>query len=135
MTYDSLCDLAKDHDIGVYDFPLKRCRALTVHIDGKCDIALDLSKAVSEAERKSLLAHEMGHCETGAFYNEKNFLETSSRAEYRADAWAVRKLLPKRAFTHALKHGCDEVWKLSEHFGVETALVIFALKLYYGIEA
>lgn len=114
---------------------MKNNTALSVCQNGECDIAIDFAKTNSNAQRTSILAHELGHCETMAFYNKDNYLDVKSKQEYRANSWAVKTLLPQREFAKAIHSGCNEVWKLSEHFGVEPYMVVFALKYYFGIEA
>ena len=134
MNLEKLLDIAENDGIGIHDFPMKNNIALSVRVDGECDIAIDFSKTKSNYELKSLLAHELGHCETMSFYNRDNYLDIASKQEYRANSWAVKALLPRGAFLRAIYSGCNEVWKLSEHFNVEPHMVVFALKFYFGIE-
>ena len=41
-----------------------------------------------------LFAHELGHCETGSFYNRYAKLDVRQQHENRADKWAIRRLVP-----------------------------------------
>lgn len=43
------------------------------------------------------LAHELGHCVTGSFYNRYAALDVRRKHENRADKWAVKKLLTAEA--------------------------------------
>lgn len=71
----------------------------------------------------------MGHCETGAFYNEHS-LELRSRMEYRADKWAIKKLVPENELIEAFEEGILEIWELAEHFGVTEEFMIKACEFY-----
>lgn len=76
------------------------------------------------------LAHEIGHCETLAFYNAYSPLEIREKHEARADRWAVSKLVPVWELTEALKHGISEIWALAEHFGVTEEFMRKAIKFH-----
>ena len=64
------------------------------------------------------LAHELGHCVTGSFYNRYAALDVRRRHENRADKWAVKKLLTAEALDEAVAEGYTEMWELAERFGV-----------------
>lgn len=130
MTLEQLYKVAEENDIRVDEFPLHGIYALTLRLDGCCAIAID-GRHLSDSGERTALAHELGHCMTGAFYNEGNFLELHSRCEYRADKWAVNKLMPKEELEKAIKSGCTEVWELAERFGVEEWLVRRAMQMYF----
>lgn len=76
------------------------------------------------------LAHEIGHCETLAFYNAYSPLEIREKHEARADRWAVSKLVPVGELTEALKHGINEIWALAEHFDVTEDFMRKAIKIH-----
>ena len=69
-------------------------------------------------EEKVKLAHELGHCETGSFYNRWAMLDVRQKHENRADKWAIRKLVPESDLDRALRDGHTELWDLAEQFGV-----------------
>lgn len=79
-------------------------------------------------------AHEVGHCATGAFYTE-NTLELRSRMEYRANKWAIKKLIPRDELEEAVKSGYTEVWQLAELFCVTEDMMRFAMWIYFDISA
>ncbi len=86
---------------------------------------------MTEPERKVHLAHEIGHCMTGAFYHPYSPLETRSRCEYKANMWMAQRLIPKADLQRAFENGITEVWELAEHFEVTEDLVRFACYEYF----
>lgn len=104
---------------------------ISCRYEGENYILIDESE-MSEAERKTHLAHEIGHCETGSFYHAYSPLETRERCEYRANLWAIKKLLPKEELERAFQRGCIEVWQLAENFEVTENLIRFACQYYFG---
>ena len=86
---------------------------------------------MTEAQRKVHLAHEIGHCMTGAFYRPYSPLESRSRCEYKANKWMIERLLPKKDLLEAFEKGIVEVWELAEHFDVPEETVRFACYEYF----
>ena len=86
---------------------------------------------MTEAQRKVHLAHEIGHCMTGAFYHAYSPLETRSRCEYRANMWMVQRLIPKSDLQQAFERGIVEVWELAEYFCVTEDVIRFACYEYF----
>lgn len=68
--------------------------------------------------RRSGLAHELGHCETGSFYNQYAALDVRQRHENRADKWAIWHLVPEDALDQAVADGYTDLPSLAEHFCV-----------------
>ena len=134
MTNTELYTFADGRNILTIDGRLTKTQSLSL-MDGakNCAIVMDSSKIPTSAEEKVILAHEVGHCETGAFYDE-NSLELRSRCEYRADKWAVKMLIPKDSLSQALKSGITRTWELAEHFGVTEEFILKACRLYGFID-
>ena len=115
----ALYQYADDRDIDVDWFLLSRAESLSAELpDGHCVIAIDPSKLRSAAEHKVKLAHELGHCERGAFYNPASPWDIRQRHENKANKWAIQKLIPEDELQAAVADGCTEVWDLAERFGV-----------------
>lgn len=93
-------------------------------------IVMDESE-MTESEKKTHLAHELGHCMTGAFYRPYSPLETRSRCEYKANMWMIENLMPKHEVEAAFGMGIVEVWELAEYFGVTEDTVRFACYEYF----
>ncbi|WP_124100619.1 ImmA/IrrE family metallo-endopeptidase [Ruminococcus sp. Marseille-P6503] len=130
MTSAELYRFADGRNILTIDGRLNKARSLSL-MDGarNCAIVMDSSKISTSAEETVILAHEVGHCETGAFYDE-NSLELRSRCEYRADKWAIKMLIPKESLAEALENGATELWQLAEYFGVTEDFMLKACRLY-----
>lgn len=87
---------------------------------------------MTEAQKKIHLAHELGHCMTGAFYRAYSPLETRSRCEHKANVWMINRLLPKAELEKAFSQGITESWELADYFDVTEELVKMAYDHYYS---
>ena len=103
--------------------------------DGTCVIGIDPGQLRSQADGRVKLAHELGHCETGAFYTRFDDRASRQRREARADRWAIRQLVPYGKLCEAIAHGCCTEWELAEHFGVTQAFLQLALTYYRDIRS
>ena len=131
MTLTTLYDIAKTDDITVFAFDMNVCESISVLKEGNCYIAIDPFKIKNTSDEKVKLAHELGHCETGAFYNQYAVCDIREKHERRADKWAIKKLVPKDELKEACKW-CHNVWELSEHFDVTQDFMQKALEFYKG---
>lgn len=132
-TLTSLYELAEKDNIPIISFNIRKenVEALSqCDDDGDCIIAIDDRKIKNEADLKIKVAHELGHCETGAFYNLYSPYDEISRHEYRADKWAVYELVPYDELIDLLVKGCNEVWQLAEYFDVSEDFIDRAFYIY-----
>lgn len=116
---ESLYQQAENCGIAVEQFSLPRTKAVAVCLGSKCYIGLDRRRLASSCEEAECLAHELGHCRTGAFYAQGQ--EARLREERRAEAWAIRRLVPRERFQKALRKGCREVWEFAEELNLSCA--------------
>ncbi len=130
MTNNDLYSLAESENIAIDLLRLPKNKSLSVSLNGKCYIALDDKVATINSETKVHLAHELGHCITGAFYNVYSPLDLREKHEYRANKWAVNMLVPKKKLIELLKHGIEK-WEIAEHFDVTEDFINLALKIYF----
>lgn len=130
MEIDELYALADHQGIRVDCYPFAVCTSMSVMLGENCYIAIDPFKIHTHAEEKVKLAHEMGHCETGSFYNLHAPLDIRAKHEHRADAWAIKKLIPRDKLLSAFEAGYTEKWELAEHFGVTEDFMQKALEYY-----
>ncbi len=122
---------AEKENITVDGFPMCRRQALSLmDEDGQCYVALDPGEILDEADERVKLAHELGHCMTGAFYNPFADRESRRRQENRADRWAVTHVVPEEELDEAVAHGCVTLWDLAERFGVPEPFMKKAICLY-----
>lgn len=124
--------LAEKEDITVDCYELRSREALSLLApNGSCSIAIDPLQLRSEADEREKLAHELGHCETGSFYNRWTPFDLRQKHENRADKWAIRALVPREELTAALAAGHTEPWELAELFQVTEAFIRKALCWYF----
>lgn len=119
MDISALYALAKQQNIEVLSYPMPHNGSMSVMTDsGACCIGMDASVQDGGIRERVHLAHELGHCATGSFYNIYAAIDHRQRHENRADKWAIRKLVPVDALDDAVAEGCTELWALAERFGV-----------------
>jgi len=125
MTTDTLLTLAqaKQHEV-IYTHSSS---AFSVELE-KCYIAIPV--ALDQKHEKQALAHELGHCEYGGFYNRYSRYDIRAKAERRADKWAFSKLVPYGQIMEAVHQGFTEVWELADHFDVSCEFMSRALEYY-----
>ena len=122
---------AEQLNIPVYHLPLPLVGSVSVMDEGgRCAIGLDLPYRRTRTERRVRLAHELGHCATGSFYNRWSPADLRQRHENRADRWAVGTLIPVEALDEAVAQGHTEPWDLADYFGVDEAFLKKAVCLY-----
>ena len=115
-----LYQLAEDNQIEVDYYPMHQAVSLSFP-EGW--IAIDVDKLRDTAEEKACLAHELGHCLTGSFYNIYSSCDIRSKREARAQKWAIRHLIPPQALEEAVAAGFTQPWELAEYFGVPESFV------------
>lgn len=129
MTNIELFEIALKDKICVESFPLPKNKSVSVRYGNRYYVAIDNTEK-SDAEEKVHLAHELGHCETNSFYNIHAPLDLREKHEYRANKWAVKKLIPKDELTELLKKNVAK-WDIAEHFGVTESFLNLALIMYF----
>ena len=126
-----LYQLADAEHIPVYSFDLPQTHSLSLmNNDGSCAVAIDPFGLNSTKDEKIRLAHELGHCVTGSFYNRYSDFDIKAISEYKADKWAIKKLVPKDELQAAFEQGYTEPWDLAEYFNVTEEFIIKAVNYY-----
>lgn len=92
--------------------------SISVQDDAGDFVLMDYSLIVSGAKERVHLAHELGHCETGSFYNCHSALDIRQKHENRADKWAIEQLVPKDMLDQAVAEGYINLWELADYFDV-----------------
>ena len=119
MKTNDLYQEAKDADIPVLILDIPKTGSMCMQSEsGRCYIGMDYGVLPEESVRRVQLAHELGHCKTGAFYNRWAARDVRKKHENRADKWAVNKLIPVDELDQAVADGHTELWDLADHFGV-----------------
>lgn len=130
----ALYRLAEAEGIETDCFELRKRDSLSfMDEDGSCYIAIDPFRLEGEIDEKLKLAHELGHCMTGSFYNQFATVEHRQKHENQADKWAIQRLVSKDALADAVAGGNTTLWQLAEYFEVSEVFIRKAICLYtYG---
>lgn len=132
MRLEELYDIAENEGIDIYAVALPITESVSIMDDDLyCYIGIDYDLIKSSADEKRKLAHEIGHCVKGAFYNRYSKLDLISKHEYSADKWACENLLPKQEMLDAFQQGYVEIWQISEYFDVPEELVKKAMWIHF----
>lgn len=121
--------LEKD-GVAVFDYPVEIDDAMTICMNDQYAIFIDINQFQSAAEELSALAHEYGHCATGATHAVSSPLDLIEKHEYKADKFASHNLLAPSAMKQAIDDGYTEVWQLAEQFDVTEEFVQRAVYIY-----
>lgn len=106
-------------NIPVLPFSLPKNGSMCIQTNEfRCYIGIDYSVLADESSLRVHLAHELGHCEVGAFYNRWAACDIRQQHENRADKWAIQQLVPEDELNAAVADGDTEIWSLAEHFDV-----------------
>lgn len=133
QTTESLYHYARSRGHAVYRRPLRHTRAMSVRMpDGRCAIAISKLPLSVRLERRCL-AHELGHCETGAFYTHRAHAAEITRCELRAERWAICFLIPYDELCRQIAAGLQVPQELAEQFEVPEAMVLDAIAYYKAI--
>lgn len=121
--------LEKD-GIAVFDYPVEIADASTIYLNKRYAIFIDINQYQTVAEEFSALAHEYGHCATGATHAVCSPLDLIEKHEYRADKWAVHHLIPPDKLRQAVEEGYTEPWELAERLDVTEDFLHRAVYIY-----
>lgn len=125
----ALYELAARRGVPVYRFDLKTVPSLSIMDEGgRCTVGL--APTLQGKEERLCLAHELGHCITGAFYNRSSSGAVRGKCEYKADKWAFYHLLPPAALEEAAGNGMTQPCELAEYFGVSEEFLLRAMDYY-----
>lgn len=127
MTLLELYNFAEKEGIEVDYYPMNEVTAVSFPNGW---IALNSNKIKTSIEEKACLAHELGHCMTGCFYNINTNYNIRTRCECRANRWAIKKLVPKKELKEVIKSGIKDIWELADYFDVSESFIIKAIEYY-----
>ncbi|MDL2273986.1 ImmA/IrrE family metallo-endopeptidase [Oscillospiraceae bacterium OttesenSCG-928-G22] len=129
-----LYEIARELGIDILNHRLPGTKMLSVMgPDGSCAVGINSREILSRLDEKSRLAHELGHCMTGSFYNIYSPVDIRGRHEFRADRKAAFLLVPLDKLVSAVHEGIREVWRLAETFDVSEDSMQRALEIYQNI--
>ena len=111
VTNDDLYGIAERRGHVVVCESLTETPSFSLQTNKRCYIAID--QRLNVQQEREALAHELGHCEYGGFYNRYSKYDIRAKAERRADKWAFARLVPYGRLMQAVRHGVTEVWDLA----------------------
>ncbi|MCI5500026.1 MAG: ImmA/IrrE family metallo-endopeptidase [Clostridiales bacterium] len=109
---------AQREDIPIIALDIPENGSMCVQGDLRCYIGVDYNVLEDEASKRVHLAHELGHCITGSFYNIWAARDVRQKHELRADKWAIERMIPVEALDQAVAEGYTDIWALADYFGV-----------------
>lgn len=130
---NDLYDFAEQLDITIFSFSLPNSKSLALEDDDTYYIGIDDERLESSKDERVHIAHELGHCVTGAFYYENSPVDNRGKCEATADRWAVKKLINKDELKRQIKRGL-EIWELAEYFNVTEEFIKKAFYLYFEVK-
>ena len=113
-----LYDELNTSGVHFYTWELNDQKAAAVEINGAYAVFMDFDNIVSGSEEKVIVAHEGGHCMTGATHCLCSPFDLIQKHENCADKWAIKKLVPKDELDDAVAAGYTEIWQLADYFSV-----------------
>ena len=128
VTNDDLYGIAERRGHVVVCESLTETPSFSLQTNKRCYIAID--QRLNVQQEREALAHELGHCEYGGFYNRYSKYDIRAKAERRADKWAFARLVPYGRLMQAVRHGVTEVWELAELFDVSCEFMHRAIAYY-----
>lgn len=133
MNIDVLISLYNElqrEGIFVFEYSQKTTKAVTIRNKRGYGIFIDTDRIETAKEELSVLAHEYGHCASGATHAVNSPLDLIEKHEYKADKYASHKLIEPNELKSAIENGCTEWWQLSERFGVTEEFLRRAVYIY-----
>ena len=128
VTNDDLYGIAERRGHVVVCESLTETPSFSLQTNKRCYIAID--QRLNVQQEREALAHELGHCEYGGFYNRYSKYDIRAKAERRADKWAFARLVPYGQLMQAVRHGVTDVWDLAELFDVSCEFMQRAIAYY-----
>ena len=115
-----LYQFASEQGVDVDWVPMEQALSLSIPLpDGTCCIALNPWRLDMVEKEAVCLAHELGHCELGAFDNQWAACDVRRKHENRADKWAITHLIPEEALDEAVADGEVECPSCGTRYAME----------------
>ena len=115
---DELFRIADESKISIEYERLPLNESISAQIEGACFVIMDHTLTGNSASARVHLAHEIGHCITGSFYNPRARLDVRQKHENTAEKWAIEHTITVDELDDAIASGFCEYWQLAERFGV-----------------
>lgn len=134
--YDKFLHFAGCDGVDVIPYPIAVAPAATLRLHGQYAVFFDpeLMRGLPLAQRNQVLAHEQGHCATGALHKPSSPYDLIAKHEQTADRWAFEHYLPFDELCAAMRTGLTEPWQLAEWYDFPEAFVRRALAYYQEVK-
>ena len=109
--------------IHFYCWDIDGGKAATIEMNGQYGIFVDVGNISSEEEELVVIAHEGGHCMTGATHQVASDFDLIEQHETKAWRWAILHTITPEELETAVAEGYTDIWSLAEHFGVTEAFM------------
>lgn len=133
MTVNELYVLCAREGIETHSVKCPKAEAISMEIEGTKYIGIDRGVFKSEYRERLVLAHEMAHALTDAYYSDLDNPVNVKRMEWRANKKAVEMLIPREELIEFLDENTT-VWDVSERFDVPVEMVKKAMWIYFKKE-
>lgn len=136
MNYEELLNLAESKNIKIHEgYDLSGTRIKGLYCDGNIALSKDLH---TEAEKKCILAEELGHYETAVGDITDQTLTANRKQELRGKLMAYNKVVGLLGFVQAYQHHCHDLHDMAEYLDVTDAFLSDTITCYrakYGSHA
>ena len=126
----ALYDEIQESGIFIFEYSAKDTKAVTIRNLLGYGIFMDTNRMETSTEELCVLAHEYGHCATGATHAVSSPLDLIEKHEYKADKYASHRLIDPDELCQATEGGCTEAWELAERFHVTEDFLRRAVYIY-----
>ncbi len=130
--YEQFLHFAGRAGVDVIPYPIAVAPAATLRLRGQYAVFFDpvLMRRLPQAERNEVLAHEQGHCATGALHKLSSPYDLIEKHEQTADRWAFEHYLPFDELRAAMRMGLTEPWEMAEWYDFPEEFIRRALAYY-----
>lgn len=128
---DKLYQEMEQEGIRIINHPFTHCKSIA--LEQEKVVGIDPCQLVDSVEEYTILIHEKGHFDSGAFYDPDSACLLRGQAESRANRAAIRQYIPEDVLRDCLKTGIRHRWELAEYFGVTEDFMEKAIRYYQDI--
>ena len=119
-----------EQGVSLFTWDIGEEKAATLEMGGRYAVFMDFDNIPTRAEELVVIAHEGGHCSTGATHRVSSPYDLVEKHEYKAWKWAIQRLIPEEELDAAVESGLAEAWELAEHFQVTEPFLRRAVAYY-----
>ena len=124
----------ENDNISVFPFTITNYKAATIEQDGNYGIFIDKSKIENSNQEFEILAHEYGHCKSGATHKLYSPHDLIEKHEYMADRTAILEFSPFEKLQDAFNNGCQLIWQIAEFLSLPDSFIEKAVQVYQRME-